>query len=173
MRYQTTHLKNSVVQATIAAESARDSAKALVNSERAWIDGEIIGKKIPGVGLIHYSLKLTNHGKTAARVLGYDVQQGFLSEGADFSNETPTTHFSEEAHLLIGSTETETIRDDWNMEDIYANPPDVLSRGAFRVTIRYRDIVGVNSNVHETKLHFVYKVFFAELTPMYEYNEYT
>src|ERR1700690_1113584 len=42
MRRQTTHLKNSVVQAREAAQAAKRSTDALIASERAWVMVDIV-----------------------------------------------------------------------------------------------------------------------------------
>lgn len=145
---------------------------ALIASERARIGGEVTGHKIAGT--VRYALTVTNHGKTPARMFGYDFQYGLLSEGAEFSNKSLSTHFSEEAYLLIGGGETKTIRDDFDMDDIFANRNGEL-RGAFQVTIKYFDMVsdGMEQKVHETSLAYVYNLVLSALTPMHEHNKYT
>lgn len=160
-----------------AAKATRDSVEAIkkqseimVNAERAWIDGAFV--KHENVGVVRYLFAVTNHGKTPARMLGYDVYHGPLDEGADFSNETLSNHFFKEAHLLVGGGETKKITENFNMDDIFANP-NVQMRGAFRVIIRYRDIVGADPQPHETMLHYIYNLLLSHLTPVYEHDKYT
>lgn len=172
MRRQTTHLRNSVIAAKTSADAALLNVQAIINSERAWIDGEVV--KTERIGVIRHALKVTNHGKTPARIIGYDFQHGVLEEGPDFSSGTLSTHFSEEAYLLLGSGETKTVRDDFDMADIFSSL-NVNSMGTFRVTIKYFDIVseGVERKVRETCLVYLYKPFLSALAPLYERNQYT
>jgi len=154
------------------ADAALLNVQAIINSERAWIDGEVV--KTERIGVIRHALKVTNHGKTPARIIGYDFQHGVLEEGPDFSSGTLSTHFSEEAYLLLGSGETKTVRDDFDMADIFSSL-NVNSMGTFRVTIKYFDIVseGVERKVRETCLVYLYKPFLSALAPLYERNQYT
>ena len=79
MRYQTTHLKNSVTQATIAANAAKDSADALINSERAWV---IVHAELAhDMGKFFIRPKVMNLGKTIARIRKISVGGSAIQVG--------------------------------------------------------------------------------------------
>ena len=135
------------VQATNAnAIAAQENAKALIASERAWIHADFTGREIMA-GVTHYSLVITNQGKTPAQVFGYHVWHGLLTEGVPFAKEMLTTHFSEDSHVFIGGGQTTTLRDDFRLDDLFTleNLTPAASagfpQGAFCVTVNYGDVV--------------------------------
>jgi hypothetical protein len=65
MRYQTTHLRNSVVQARKAANAALLGAQAVINSERPWLVVDIvIDENKPAL----YVVRVINKGRTPAEM---------------------------------------------------------------------------------------------------------
>jgi hypothetical protein len=175
MRYQTTHLKN-------AAESARDSAKALIASERAWIDGEVAKRDI--VGVMRYSLNVMNQGKTPAQIINYDIWHGLLEKNTEFSKDKLGTHFTASDGLLLASNGTRTLMKDFDMDDFFTldsgdhptpTTQDGIQYGAFCVTIRYEDVVteGQQRRLHQTSFVYLYSLLFSTIERIAQYNEYT
>lgn len=100
---QTTHLRNSVIQATNAARAAKTSADAVIASERAWIVAELApicvkfgnwwhrpsgnawaalsNEEIMKGDHLKHKLKLTNMGRTPAHILSFQIGYSCLSEG--------------------------------------------------------------------------------------------
>lgn len=162
------------------AIAARDNAKALIASERAWLHGDLVKREILTGVTPRYSLVVTNQGKTPAQVLGYDVWHGLLTEGAPFSKDR-LQHFSESKEISIGGNQTETLRDDFNLDDFFTfESGDTASsrgipKGAVCIAIRYADVVteGPQKRQHQTSFVYECDLFLARITRIAQYNEYT
>ena|SRR5882672_1181130 len=157
-----------------AAEAARDNARAVINSERARIDGELIQHKIPGTGVFRCSLDVMNQGKTSAKIFGYTIKGRFLTEGADFSEQGMMTLVTEEKYVLVSGNGTRTIRDDFDLDALTANT-DGIGRTALRVTIKYYDVVGegIERQEREASLAYLYDRLSSSLKRMAEHDKYT
>lgn len=156
-----------------------EQTKALTNSERAWIHADFIRREIMGVTL--YSLVITNQGKTPAQIFDYHIWHGLLTEGVPFAKEKLTTHFSEDSHIFIGGGQTETLRNDFRLEDLFIledSKPAASAgfpQGAFCITVNYGDVVTEKAKRKEHRTSFVYLVnlTFSTLTRIAQYNDYT
>jgi len=153
MKRQTTHLRRSVVQARRAALAAKLSADALINSERAYIDGELArDEEAEKISVIRYKIKITNKGKTPAKILGYKTNFGCLAEGTGFSREKLSSEQTHTICFFLGSDKSETLGGPIDLS-IFSN---CTGDGAYCVTIRYEDVINQapKAKVHETA--FVY-----------------
>jgi hypothetical protein len=66
LNHQTRLLQRGTVSAKTAANAAKGSADALINSERAWV---IVGVKRYQKSATAFNLSITNHGRTPARII--------------------------------------------------------------------------------------------------------
>ncbi|HEV2289292.1 MAG TPA: hypothetical protein VGR81_10100 [Candidatus Acidoferrales bacterium] len=163
-----------------SAAAALLNAKAVIDSERAWIHGEF-AKNDPALGVIKYSLSVKNQGKTPAEIIGYDIWHGLLKEGVPFAKEKLTTHFDEPKHIFIGSNETLVLRDDFDLDDLFTLKSGELAKdsgarqGAFCVTIRYKNVVneGECRGEHHTSFVYFCNLILSTIYRVPEYNEYT
>jgi hypothetical protein len=129
------------------------SAKALINSERAWLDGQII-KSTDKIGIVRHSLKITNHGKTVAQIIGCIIEPSFFPK--DERHNTPIK--IEPFRALLGSDKSEKFGEEINLEKMFTE------NGTIGVKIKYIDVFSggdTSKDVHETS--FVYH--YAALPP--------
>jgi hypothetical protein len=170
MRQQTTH-KNSVIQATIAAQSAKASTDALIASERAWIDGVLVSSEI--LGARRYSLKIRNLGKTPAQIRSYRVSAGPLMKGTAFSPERLSDQETRNLHIFIGSGKTKTLETMINMGDLF---PASDTEGTLCVLIKYADVVTgtpENRSEHETSFVYIFNLVTQSTDRLSIYNKYS
>jgi hypothetical protein len=155
----------------IAASAAHDSADALINSERAWIDGELIRETFPTV---RYRLKIVNHGKTPARMLSFEINCGCLSEGTEFSPQRLSIHNTGKLHFLLGTDKSRLLEEvePLNMHVVFGGCSEA---GAYCVTVRYADVVAKYQKAQDRETSFVYYCRFLldSLERLSEYDKYT
>jgi hypothetical protein len=137
------------VFAVIQARASRRSADALVASERAWVDGELI--RTPVFLGPHYQLRVFNRGKTPAHIYSYEIQYGCCIEEDYIEPSKSVGGSSYRAHSLLGSNEESTLKD-----LVYL---DTMSKtcerwGVCRVTILYADVI-MPEKTHQT--YFIYR----------------
>jgi len=164
MRRQTTILRNNV--------------SALIASERAWIDGEIVSKNLALLGVYRYSLKIKNLGKTPAQVRSYQINTGPLLEGNQFDRTRLSHQKTRSLHVFVGSEEDTTLEEDMDMDPMFPDMNDANSgtTGAFCVTVKYADIVTgtpEERSEHETSFIYVYTPLLHSLERLSRYNKYT
>jgi hypothetical protein len=129
----------------------------LINSERAWVDGEFI--KRTNLGVTRYVLKITNHGKTPAEIFSYEIRSGFLNVGTEFSPTNLSNVSIQNLHVFLGSDKGEELKE-FNLDEMFADEGDTTNgtqAGAICVKIRYADVVTQvrpSQDVRETS--FVY-----------------
>ncbi len=169
------------VVGVITARAAWINAQAIINSERAWIHGDFVGRRIK-VGTTRCSLIITNQGKTPAQLLGYEVWHGLLNEGTPFSKERLSGHFTESKLIFVGGGQSETLRDNFILEDLFVmasgeTPASSgILRGALYITIKYQDVIFERERRKEHHTSFVYICDLPageSIQRIAEYNDYT
>jgi len=147
----------------------QSQADALVNSERAWIDGELVRETFPAV---RYRLKIVNHGKTPARMLSFEINCGCLSE-TDFSPQSLSMRQTGKFHFLLGADKSRVPEEvePLNTHVIFGGCPDA---GAYCVKIRYADVVVKDREAQERETSFVYycRYLLDSLERVSQYDEY-
>lgn len=159
-----------------AAKAALLNAQAVINSERAWIHGEILQSWI---GSNRWTLQVKNHGKTPAQILGYEIAPG-LFEGVEFSKKglaAPVTH---PIRVFVPSGEPKALGNDFDMNDWVTGESSAIANAdglGLSVTIKYRDVVTEGKEqqggIHETSFLYSYSFSSFALTRKTEYDEYT
>jgi hypothetical protein len=149
MRRQTTHLRNSV-------ETSKASVDALIATERAWIDGELICHH--DLGIYRYTLKIRNLGRTPAQIRSYEISVGPLTEEGSFTLDDWSSRKTKNLHIFLGSGETEPLEQGINMDEIFpTNDSNCMWKAPYRVAIRYADVVtGTPEDRPEHLTSFVY-----------------
>ena len=176
---QTGELQESISVARTSATAAKASADALIASERAWIDVEFT--QYVTIGVVRYRLTAKNHGKTPAQIIAYDIWHGLLIEGTAFSRDKLTTHFNESKHVFIGGGETLTLREDFDLDDLFTTvsgdraKDQGMAQGAFCIKLSYEDVVSENMDRHAHYTSSVYfcDLFFSTTNRLAQYNKYT
>jgi hypothetical protein len=97
MRRQTKILRASVAVAEKNAQSAKITADALINSERAWVDGEIVNNS---------ALRITNYGRTPAYLLNYEIRNGGLIKGTPYSPDELGSKYMKRLQAFLKSGES-------------------------------------------------------------------
>jgi hypothetical protein len=168
MRRQTTHLRN-------AARAAKSSTDALIASERAWIDGElVIDQEKLGLGIYHYTLKARNLGRTPGQIYSYRISPGILN--AQFSPDALIEHQTWNLYIFLGSGEEKPLREGFGMDEFFPSDADWGTQCAFCVTIIYADVVtGTPKQRIERKTSFVYlySPLLRSIERLGPYNEYS
>jgi hypothetical protein len=153
-----------------AANAAEKSSEILINSERAWIDGELVRETFPAV---RYRLKIVNHGKTPARMLSFEINCGCLSEGTEFSPRSLGMRQAGKLHFLLGTDKSRLLDEvePLNMHVVFGG---CLDAGAYCVTVRYADVVAGGEKSQDRETSFVYYCRFLldSLERLSEYDEY-
>lgn len=143
--------------ARLGVEAANRQATAIeaqtggmIASERAYVDGYLV--ECNQLSIRSYALRIKNHGKTAARISGYDVRSGCLTAGGLLSPEELRQSDSVNFETLLGGGETEDLERDIRMDQLFESCD--VQKGAYYVRIRYIDmIVGKE---HETSFLYTY-----------------
>jgi hypothetical protein len=160
---QAIELAKQMAIAKDAADAAKFSAQAVLNSERAWIEIKL-GAPIQSdyqddaqsisVGLFECSIQIENHGRTIARVESIRI-------GADTVNEPlpqePSSFTLRNLHSVLGSGQKEIVGG--FHADAFVDWKTILDgtkRGVLRITVKYRDVVET-STLHETTAVYVFQ----------------
>ena len=155
MRRQTTLLRNSVVQARKGAKAAFLNARAVIDSERPWID-IVLGPAEPdsGSGLFQCSVKITNHGRTVAHIetvhIGIESITGQFPVG-------PLAGTTKRYYTLLGSGQTETVGG--FDADSLPNGTEIVEgtlRGFLQIIVKYRDVLK-GTIIHETSVVYIFQ----------------
>jgi hypothetical protein len=97
MRRQTRILRASVAAAEKNAESARITADVLINSDRAWVGGEIVNNS---------ALRITNYGRTPAHIASYEIRSGGLIKGTPYSPDELSSKYTRQLQVFLKSGES-------------------------------------------------------------------
>ena len=138
--------------ASMQAAAANRQVEAILNSDRAWIDGGL-NRYVNLV--IRYALSVTNHGRTPARLARYIVRHGFLQRGVPFAPELLANSRVVTKQVFVGSGKTEEL-EDLNVDDFFRDPPLVEGRalnGVIHVDVFYADII---TGVENRRTSFMY-----------------
>ena len=163
MRRQTTILRNNV--------------KALIASERAWVDGEVVNDdKL--LGVYRFALKIRNLGKTPAQVRSYRINTGPLDEGSPFSPAGLRHMRQINLHMFVGSEEERVLEGDIDMDEMFpdfAGDSGFGTKGAFCVMIAYADVITgtpENRTERETSFVYLYTPLLRTVERLSQYNKY-
>jgi hypothetical protein len=159
-----------------AAKATADSVDALIASERAFIDGELVqDEEARKISVVRYKVKITNYGKTPAKMLSFRTSFGCLLKGTEFDAERLSVQIGGPLHLLLGSDRSRPIEEiePLNVKEAFG---ECEGEGAYCVTIRYADVVTEGQGkqiIHETS--FVYRCPFLmdSLFRVPDYDTYT
>ncbi len=146
-----------------AAEAARISAQAVLNSERAWIEIKL-GPPVQSdywdysqsnsTDLFECSIEIENHGRTIARIESIRIGADTVSEPLP---EEPLNFTTRNLHSVLGSGQKETVGG--FHVDAFVEGETILDgtkRGVLRITVKYRDVVET-STLRETTAVYVFQ----------------
>jgi hypothetical protein len=166
-------------EATVQSVAATRSAEALINSERAWVDGEFVkpeatkdwlepDKVNPYISDPGYELKISNRGRTPAQIQSWELETlSHRSAPGGKQSERLTEHrTTRNLYALLSSGGT--IRTEARIEP---GPYTGNLTGTFKVTIHYLDLVTGSLRPHKTV--FVYQAERGHLERISVCNEYT
>lgn len=157
------------------ARATKASADALINSERAWIDGELVRNQ--DLGVRRYSLRIRNFGKTPAQIRSFQVSTGPIREDGTFSPDNLPTEKTTNLHIFIGSGAVESLEEQINMDDIYPTDDSMgMGKGPYRVAIKYTDVVtGAPEDriERETSFVYLYTPFLQSVQRLSVFNKYS
>ncbi len=158
--------KETVEQMRIArdaAEAARLSAQAVLNSERAWVEIKLgpplqpdyrEEDQVTSSDVFECSIQIENHGRTVARIESLQVGVDCLNEPLP---QEPFNSTKTNLHSVLGSGQKETIGR-FTADDFvdWQSILDGTKRGILRITVKYRDVVDI-STLHETSSVYVFQ----------------
>lgn len=162
-----------IQEATVQSIAAKRSADALINSERAWVDGELApAEDIPNPNAypdMTYELRIVNQGRTPAQILSWELELNTYRQEtkADIYPENLRSEkTTRNLYILLSSEGVHTTDAQINLgaytKDVYAT---------FKVTIHYLDLVTGSIKPHTTS--FVYQAQNGFLERVSVFNEYT
>jgi hypothetical protein len=166
MSRQAALLERQTKATEVAAEAAKNSAiaglessRTVINSERAWIEIKL-GAPEPDAldeqrsDLFTCAIKVENHGRTVARIetvgVGLDTVDGPLPK-------EPSNLRKKNFQTLLGSGQSDVVAG--FDADNFADWRDILNgkkRGVLRITVKYRDVLDA-SMIHETSATYVFE----------------
>lgn len=173
MKEQGAVLERQTKATEISAEATKETVKALINTERAWIEGEIVkNKTFPA----YCYIAITNHGKTPARLFGYAMSFGFIAEGTKFSVDRLSGQRTENFHVFVGSGGERNLYD-FKIDDLFSGKNDEDNgTGYVVVRISYADVVSQGKtpdDVHETSFVYTYLPLVASIERISALSKYT
>jgi len=158
-----------------AAIAAKMSSDALINSERAWIDGEI--SRFVNL-VVRHRLKIVNHGRTPVQIVSYEIRFGPLVEGTEFSPERLSNSSVRNLHAFLGSGKEQNL-EDFDLDDLFAEQRDIsesVGKGAFYVAIKYADVIAGSPGrrlLRETSFVYHYDALVSAIERISWFNKYT
>lgn len=171
MRKQTKISERSAAAAKDSANAALLNAQAVINSERPFIEGELVrDEETKKISVVRYVLKIRNYGKTPAYLLDYKVERKVSNPTKSFKvidfDATRTTTLNR----YLGSDATDFF-DQFNMKDTF----DGCESGTLHFTIRYTDMLGAREGreMHETSFLYCYNPLIEKLDRVNAANKYT
>ena len=160
LRKQSDLLQDQTAATKDNAVSAKLSAQAVLNSERAWIEIKLgPPEKHPldqePSDLFECSIQIENHGRTVARI--ESVQVGADCISGPYPKE-PFNYQTKSFHSLLGSGQQVTI-DGFSADHGFPDWRSILDgtkRGVLRITVKYRDVVEATT-LRETTAVYIFQ----------------
>ena len=168
-------LREQTSAAKGAADAALLNAQAVIKSERAWIEAELVKKTI--VGATRYEIRAENQGKTPARLSYYRLDYGRPQKDGTWSKDTLSEHQLEKLNFFLGSGDHASFMENFDIRRKFANlknQPD-MPYGYVCVTIAYADVIGTEPPEadHTTSLVYHYGIANDALTRLPVHTQYT
>ena len=171
IKRQTKNAENAAIAARDSANAALLNAKATVNAERAWIDGEIIEAKynaptadqvreqIMGKNLSQepdFTIQVVNRGRTPARIAQWKLLIDF--EFSRIENGEALYSKDRALHLLMGTNKPEFL-ETFDLQphiDQWESAGEEKKSIIVKVIVEYFDIISGDETLHETSFVYVY-----------------
>lgn len=168
---QTGVLQESISVARTSATAAKNSADALVASERAWIDGDIVGNLnvFPT-----FEIRIENHGKTPAQLLTchiHSLENGMIGWQFEQPNCGQIYNFATliacgQPKIIIKEIYLEIVFDDWLK--VSCGEKD----GTIHIILKYRDLID-EEQIHETHVFCIYNTKIKTFERLSQLSRYT
>jgi hypothetical protein len=136
------------------------NAKAVIDSERPWIEIELAAPEPDqlgesGSGLFECSILIKNHGRTVALI--ESVYVGIDSLDSQFPTGRSLDGTTRNFYSLLGGGQKETVGgfDADSLPDAQ-NILDGVKRGFLQIIVKYRDVLK-GTIVHETSVVYVFQ----------------
>jgi hypothetical protein len=159
------------------------NAKAVINAERAWIDGELVrdlSENDPGwldMTICEYGLQITNHGRTPAYILSWKSGFGCLPLAvSDFPRGTLSHETAKSINFFLPPNHGKPL-ELCKFDLVYeiSDWPAVLAgtkTGVLEITIEYFDILVGREEPRETYFVYSYSTRDARLNRLHWKNGY-
>jgi hypothetical protein len=189
---QTKATEKAADAAKVSADAALLNAQVMINTERAlievglaapstYIDRET-GEEMmisrtgtqPDSNYFRYGIKITNHGRTVARIASYRVWHDCFT--GNFARDRFDTFTEERKHMLLAADKSEIVGnfDIANMfNDDWPSMQAGTKTGMLRIDVRYEDVIRAQVAAHETSAVFYYSAKDEEPERLAQYNVYT
>ena len=184
MRSAGEQTKQLIAETKTSAEAALLNARSLRNSERAWVDGELT-RELPDSNPgwedftgSDYALKVTNHGRTPAFIIEWDIGMTVTGNHQKVKPEEITERFNRPLHFLLLPNETKFV-DKFDMKDYFGEEwGNILvgaNKGVVHVIIRYSDVVsGLGEKPSgTTEFVYAYRIHKIKFTRIDTFNKFT
>jgi hypothetical protein len=174
--FQIVFLWRTVTATKDNAKAALLNAQAVINSERAWIEAELVERTV--IGVTRHQLEITNHGKTPAQLSSYEINFGPVGKDGTWSRETLEGKFSKMVRFFLGTGKPSIKLEELDITEMFANlagasPDDRV--GFLCFTINYADVVGAKAEERGHKTCFVYQydILLGSLERIATFTDYT
>jgi hypothetical protein len=155
-----------IEEATKQSIAAKRSAEALINSERAWVEGKLAEPQKDFLTLdsgspYNYQLRISNVGRTPAHVIEWEIEIGSVDPAFRELPENLSHKLRKELSLFLPPGESEPLGTH-DLPEYFKDWDDILSgnkTGVFRATLKYHDIFsgsGVSREPRETTFVYSY-----------------
>jgi hypothetical protein len=184
-------IRDQTKATVIAARAAKASADAanlttqiMINAERALIEIELgpadshrneWGMEVSGYSpeeTFRFGVKITNHGRTVARIVSYKLWHDMFER--NFDRDKFTISSESTSHLLLAagnSTHLFNVDADELFTD-YAAIASNKKKGMMRIDVRYADVVEQREGGHETSVIYFFEGGLEEPRRLAGYNVY-
>jgi type II secretory pathway pseudopilin PulG len=153
-----------IQEAVLQSIAAKRSADAIINSERAWVDGEFAPSEDisnPGdFSHMTYVLTITNQGRTPAQILNWQITIDAYNHETEEARKTKSHNTKRNLHALLASNGVHTVGEEFRLADYFENADAALlgiETALISITIEYRDLVTGSNLPHETSLRYSFQ----------------
>jgi hypothetical protein len=166
-------LARQTVANVLAAKAAKANIDALINSERAWVEGELVeDEEAKKVSVVRHVLKLKNFGRTPAHLLSYEIEikpsgPSQMLDVVSYSGSRTVT-----LNRFLGSGATDYF-DRFNLKDDFGHGCET---GTLYFVIKYEDMLGEREDHrerHQTSFLYYYTVLLETLDRVNTFGKYT
>jgi hypothetical protein len=161
--------KRSAIAAKKSADAAFLNARAIINTERAWLTVDFVAEGSD------YALWVTNRGRTPAEIINYQFWIACPPIAERVFPENPPNTFIKPINTLLISGNLWDEDERFNMSQYFGSEWDAIicgnKTGLIRIRINYKN--SITKEPHETEVVYSYRASESKMVPLKWLNRYT